>query len=116
MNNKVLIIILFLLFFIIFNTEKQNNTKRIQSKKKRNIKEIEQMKELSKKFIGKECLIYLMSGQMTGVITEVGDSAVIVEKDGVSEVVNLDFVVRIREYPKNKKGNKKKLLWINTPK
>lgn len=68
------------------------------------------MKELSKRFIGKECLIYLISGQIVCSITEVGDNAIMVERNGVVEVVNLDFVVRIREYPKDKKGNKKKIV------
>ena len=33
-----------------------------------------------------------------------------IEKKGMLEAVNLDFVVRIREYPRNKKGNKKSVV------
>ena len=65
------------------------------------------MKELAKKFINKECLIYAFdsSHQFEGVIKEVTDGAILVEKAGTTEAINLDFVIRIREFPKNKKGN-----------
>ena len=32
------------------------------------------------------------------------------EKEGKIEALNLDFVIRIREYPKNKKGKKKSIV------
>ena len=70
------------------------------------------MKELAKKFINKECLIYAfdISHQFEGVIKEVSDSAILVEKNGTVEAINLDFVIRIREFPKNKKGKKKSVV------
>lgn len=69
------------------------------------------MKELSKRFIDKECLIYSFNGnQLEGVIKEVTDGAILVEKAGNVEAVNLDFIVRIREFPKNKKGKKKSVV------
>ena len=66
------------------------------------------MKELAEKFIGKECVIYSFNDnhQFTGIIKEVTDGAILVEKDGKLEAINLDFVIRIREYPINKKGKK----------
>ena len=70
------------------------------------------MKELAKKFIDKECVIISFDSnhQYEGVIKEVGDSAILVEKNGNIEAINLDFVIRIREYPKNKKGKKKSVV------
>lgn len=71
------------------------------------------MTELAKKFIGKECLIYTFDNnqQIRGVITEVSnDGAMLIENGGTIEVVNLDFVFRIREYPVNKKGKKKAII------
>ncbi|MBE5749771.1 MAG: hypothetical protein E7346_02750 [Clostridiales bacterium] len=70
------------------------------------------MKELAKKFIDKDCLIYSFDGghQYEGVIKEVTDGAILIEKDGKVEAINLEFVMRIREYPKNKKGKKKSLV------
>jgi len=70
------------------------------------------MIELAKKFIDKECLIYAFdsSHQFTGVIKEVTNGAILIENNGTLEAINLDFVIRIREYPKNKNGKKKSVI------
>ncbi len=70
------------------------------------------MNELAKRFIGKECIIYSFDGnhQYEGIIKEVIDGAILIEKDGKSEAISLDFVIRIREYPKNKNGKKKSVV------
>ena len=67
------------------------------------------MIELAKRFIGKECIVSAFDSnhQFVGFIKEVTDGAVLIEKDGQLEAINLDFVIRIREYPRNKKGKKK---------
>lgn len=71
------------------------------------------MKELAKRFVDKECLITAFDSnhQFEGVIKEVSDSAILVEKNGTIEAINLDFVIRIREYPKNKNGKKKAVVF-----
>lgn len=71
------------------------------------------MKELAKRFVDKECLITAFDSnhQFEGVIKEVSDSAILVEKNGTIEAINLDFVIRIREYPKNKNGKKKTVVF-----
>ncbi len=70
------------------------------------------MKELAKRFIDKECVSSSFDGnhQYEGIIKEVTDGAILVEKDGKTEAINLDFVIRIREYPRNKKGKKKSVV------
>lgn len=70
------------------------------------------MVELAKRFIGKECLIYAFdsSHQYEGVIKEVSDSAMLIENKGKLEAINLEFVIRIREYPRNKKGKKQSVV------
>lgn len=70
------------------------------------------MKELAKRFIDKECIITSFDGnhQYEGVIKEVTDGAILVEKDGKIEALNLDFVIRIREYPRKKNGKKKTIV------
>ena len=70
------------------------------------------MIELAKQFIGKECLIYSFDSnhQFSGTIKEVSDGALLLENNGSLEAINLDFVIRIREYPKNKKGKKKSVV------
>ena len=70
------------------------------------------MKELAQKFINKECIISSFDGnhQYEGVIKEVCDGAILVEKNGNIEALNLDFIIRIREYPRKKNGKKKSVV------
>ena len=70
------------------------------------------MKALAARFIGKECVISAYDGghQYTGIIKEVNDGAILVEKEGKLEAINLDFVIRIREYPTNKNGKRKSVI------
>ena len=70
------------------------------------------MVELAKKFLGKECLISAFDGnhQFDGVIKEVTDGAILLEKNGTVKAINLDFVIRIREYPRKKNGKKKSVV------
>lgn len=61
--------------------------------------------------IGKDVLINMVaSGTIDGILKEVVGNAVVVEKDGDENVVNLDYVIRLREYPKNKKGKRKTVI------
>ena len=111
MNPSVYIPIIFLwiIVFIMIRNNRSAIIKKII--KKRKMEGNTEMKELAKKFIDKECLIYpLNSNQLEGVIKEVTDGAILVEKSGTTEAVNLDFVIRIREYPRNKKGKKKSVV------
>lgn len=65
------------------------------------------MLELAKRFIGLECFIYTFNSQLNGTIKEVTDGAILIDNHGITEVINLDFIVRIKEYPgKNKKKKK----------
>ncbi|MBQ8164329.1 MAG: hypothetical protein IJZ94_00740 [Clostridia bacterium] len=71
------------------------------------------MIELAKKFIDKECIILAFDSdhQFVGTIKEVSNGAVLIEKDGNIEAINLDFVIKIKEYPRNKKGKKKSVVF-----
>lgn len=72
-------------------------------------KESTQMKELAQRFIGKNCIIYTIDDsliRLTGIIKEVGSTGMLIEnKDGV-QLVNLEYVSRICEYPRNRKNKK----------
>lgn len=72
------------------------------------------MKELAKKFIGEECIIYTITsndGGLSGIIKEIDDGGMVIQrKTGEREIVNLDFVTRIREYPRKKNGKKKEVI------
>ena len=73
------------------------------------------MKELAKRFIEKDCMIYTIAsydGSIQGVIKEVEDGGIVILKNsGETEIINLDYVTRIREYPRNKNGKKKSIVW-----
>lgn len=102
------IVVLWIIIFIMFrNRRKTAIVRKIIEKRK--LGGNSEMKELAARFINKECVIYSFDGdrEYMGVINEVTDGAILVEKDGKLEAFNLDFVSRIREYPRNKKGKKK---------
>jgi len=109
-STYIPIIVLWIIIFIMFRNRRAVVTRQIIKKRKTegNI----EMKELAKRFIDKECLIssFDSNHQFEGVIKEVSDSAILVEKNGTVEAINLDFVIRIREFPKNKKGKKKSVV------
>ena len=113
MDSLYLILLaLFLLVIIswIMRQRRLAAVRHILNQKKQN-KENSEMKELAKRFIGEECIIYTITsndGSVQGVIKEIDDGGMVIEKKtGELEIVNLDFVTRIREYPRKKNGRKK---------
>ena len=51
-----------------------------------------------------------MNGQIEGIVTAVTDSGILIQTADKSEqAVNIDYVVRIRKYPLNKKGKKRNM-------
>ena len=81
---------------------------RIKNKDRENT----EMLELAKAFLEKECIIYTFDGQLQGTIKKISDNAILLERKGdkTTEIVNADFIVRIREFPKNKKGKSKSVI------
>ncbi len=115
MNSFYLLLALLLLVIIPQITRRRRlaAVRHILKQKKRN-KENNAMKELAKRFIGKECIVYtitLNDGGVQGTIKEIDDGGMIVEKkSGDLEIINLDYVTRIREYPRTKTGKKKSIV------
>ena len=110
-STYIPIIVLWIIIFIMFrNRRKVAIIRKII--KKRKLGENTEMKEFAERFIDKDCVIYSFDGnhQYVGVIKEVTDGAILVENGGKIEALNLDFVSRIREYPKNKNGKKKSVV------
>jgi len=109
-STYIPIIVLWIIIFIMLRNRKAVIARQII--KKRKMEGNTEMKELAKRFIDKECIISSFDGnhQYEGIIKEVTDGAILVEKDGKIEALNLDFVIRIREYPRNKKGKKKSVV------
>lgn len=72
------------------------------------------METLAKQFIGQECVIYTITsndGSVAGTIKEVSGGGILIEDaQGQLQAVNLEYVTRIREYPRTKKGKKKSVI------
>ena len=109
-STYLIFILLFVILYVMYRNRKLVVARKIIKKRKTggNI----EMKELAKKFIDKECIISSFDGnhQYDGVIREVTDGAVLIEKGGNLEAINLDFIMRIREYPRKKNGKKKSVV------
>lgn len=103
------IIALWIIIFVMLRNRRKAVVIK-QMLEKRKIGGSSEMKELAERFIGKECIINAFDHQFTGVIKEVTDGAILVEKDGKLEAINLAFILRIREYPCNKNGKKKSVV------
>lgn len=111
MQFTVYIPLIALFFILIIMRKKQKTMIAEKLIKKRKMEANTQMLELAKRFVDKKCVIYSFNdNQFTGVIKEVVDGAVLIENNGAVEAINLDFVVRIREYPKNKKGKDRSVV------
>lgn len=116
MDSYYLILLAFILLVVIPWITRRRRlaaVTHILNKKKQNRENIA-MKELAKQFIGEECIIYTITsndGSVQGVIREIDDGGMIVErKTGEREIINLEFVTRIREYPRKKNGRKKSVV------
>lgn len=67
------------------------------------------MKELAKRFLEKDCLVYTINADnsaIKGKLVEVTDEGILIDYNGNLQIVNLEYVTRIREWPKNRNGKK----------
>lgn len=111
MNSAVYIPIFMMLFvlFLVLREQRLAMLKKLIEKRKKEGNT--QMKELAERFVGKECLVYVFGGhQYDGTLKEVTDGALLIQKGEKLEAVNLDFVMRLREYPRKKNGKKKSVV------
>lgn len=100
---------IFLMLIIILITQR-NEKITIKNIIKKRQSEDKKMYELAQNFIEKECIIYTFNSQITGVIKQVNEGGILIENSGNTEALNFDFIVRIREYPRNKNGKKKSVV------
>lgn len=107
----ILLIVLFLIYLPLKKRRRVAASRIIAKNKfgKQNEKENKIMKEFAQRFIGKDVYIKLLDGNADGFIKEVTDDGIILESNGNLQVVNLNYVLKIREYP-YKKG-KRATLW-----
>ncbi len=106
-NYIPILMMIFVLFIMNRNRKTVIAKKKVIERRRKGDKT--EMKELAKKFIEKDCLILSFDSnhQFDGVIKEVSDGAILIEKAGKFEAINLDYVIKIKEFPRNKNGKKK---------
>ncbi|HOP09951.1 MAG TPA: hypothetical protein PK629_00505 [Oscillospiraceae bacterium] len=84
-------------------TYAQMMTLRIVKRKARK-EGIDPMNESVKQFIGKSCMIYTYNNQMTGTVVSIEENWMTIKTKSGSELINLDYISRIREHPAKKRG------------
>lgn len=105
--------IIFFVLFIILLRQRHEEILVVIRKHLRKKKGRLDMTALIERYIGKECLIYTCtsSAQITGVIKSCNEGWLEIEnKNGQCDLVNCEYVTRIREYPRNKNGKKKGVI------
>lgn len=106
--NWVIWYLLFVVLLAVF-AQRRRRMQQIMHKrmmKKRLGKEVQNMNELMKKFIGVEVIIYTGFSSMSGTLVRIEEGWAEIETRTGSELINLDYISRIQEYPRSKKGKK----------
>lgn len=100
--NSTNIILFCLLFWMIWEQRREKEVvtrKRIYKRKQEGTK----MEALAKQFIGKNCRITFFGGNVvSGILLDVQDHALAIEKKKTKEIVNLEYVVSLEEIPAKK--------------
>lgn len=114
--DSVYFLLALAIILALFWTAKQRRIAAIRHvlNRKRNSGKDKVMEELARQFVGKECIIYTVTStdsSIQGTVKDVTDGGIVLEKDGNVEAVNLEYVTRIREYPRNAKGKRKTIVF-----
>ena len=112
--NWYLWFIIFLLLFVI-PAMRARRRRRIRTAKRNRIKRrkgVNTMNEMIKEYIGKEVIVTDgYSTGVVGVVVRVEENWLeLEEKNGNKQIVNTDYISRIKEYPRNKNGKKKAVV------
>lgn len=110
MPYYLIAVAMFLILLAMTQGKKRKTAAVVNHRKNYKNEEKVKMKELAQKFIGKDCLVYTITSDnvaVNGVIKEIADNCLLIEYEGNLQAVNLEYVTRIREYPKNAKGKRK---------
>lgn len=94
---------IFMLFLILYLSRRNREmlARRVVTNKR--MENREKMFEAAKKFIGKKCVVYTFnSDYVSGTVKDVTGGAIILDRKGNEEIINLDFVTRIKESPEKK--------------
>lgn len=102
----ILLIMVFLIYLPRKKRKKYVAKNRMMNKKE---KERAIMKELMQSFVGKDVFVKLLEGNADGIVKEVTDGGMVLENKNGLQVLNLDYIIKIREYPY--KNGKRATLW-----
>lgn len=110
-STNLILIIVFLIAIPTINSRKFIANRNRKMRAKRKLKgDFFNMSEMINRFIGKDCMIYCgnsFSECVDGIIEEVTDEWVCVKsKTGSTQIVKIEYISRIREYPLNSKGKR----------
>jgi len=107
-------LILFLIFIYGWYLKEKGKRAAVSRHMRKKREEIKIMEELARQFTGKECIIYTITSNdstIQGVIKSVTSGGILMEDpQGQTQAINLEYVTRIREYPRNRKGKKKSVV------
>lgn len=102
--------ILLIMVFLIYLPRKKR--KKYVAKNRminKNEKERAILKELMQSFVGKDVFVKLLEGNADGIVKEVTDGGMVLENKNGLQILNLDYIIKIREYPY--KNGKRATLW-----
>ena len=104
MQPMYLYLIWIVLFLVIFVAHRHEKIVLKIRQRRRKRKGTIDMNELVQRFLGKNCIIYLgtTGGDLRGTIEAVEGNWVSVRTKESTEVVNLDYICRIKEKPLKK--------------
>ena len=105
----IIIAVVYLMIFMSSNKILTAYIDKRNIKRKRGLNQ--NMNELLQSFIEKDCIIYCVNNtSVDGIIKDVKENAVLIETREGLQLINIDFITRVREYPKNKNGKRKGFL------
>ncbi len=72
------------------------------------------MSDIFNRYVGKDCLIYISntgSSVLECNVISVNDNWLSVRTKDGDEIINIDYIIRIKEHPVNKNGKKKSVVF-----
>ncbi|MBQ4626994.1 MAG: hypothetical protein IJB45_07085 [Clostridia bacterium] len=112
MSSYIPIIFLWIIIFIILRSEKNQNIRRIIKKRKK--RGITDMNDIFMRYVGKDCLVYVSNTSSSVLecnVTSVNENWLSVKTKDGDEIINIDYIIRIKEHPVNKNGKKKSVIF-----
>ncbi len=96
----------------LYKEEKNQNIRKIIRKRKK--RGVVEMSDIFCRYIGKDCIVYTSNSNSSAIecnITAVENNWLYIKTKDGDEVINFDYIVRIKEHPLNKKGKKKSVIF-----